>query len=128
MRFSLVAAWASRAALIVALCGIGMVGVTSCSEQGLVVTIVSPPDGARFVQGDTIQFLSSAGGGNCSSAVGAPVTFEWSSDLDGRLELGRLDTFPTDSLSLGRHRITLRVECVGDSGDDRITIHVNPQS
>ncbi|MEA1924911.1 MAG: N-acetylmuramoyl-L-alanine amidase [Candidatus Altiarchaeota archaeon] len=67
----------------------------------LSVSIESPPDGASFAEGDTIEFRGTVGGGT------PPYTLEWGSSIDG--VIGTESGFYYDELSQGTHTITLTV-------------------
>ncbi len=58
---------------------------------------------AEVTEGDTVAFV-----GHGTDVDGEVVGYRWHSDLDG--ELSRMPTFEIDSLSVGEHTITFRVQ------------------
>ncbi|MCA9310586.1 MAG: hypothetical protein KDA21_05220, partial [Phycisphaerales bacterium] len=75
--------------------------------------IVEPVDGLTTVEGEQIGFES--------SIINAtdPVTYTWSSDLDGELAAGvGVSTFSTSALSVGVHTITVVASDAAAAADD----------
>ncbi len=73
------------------------------SAAPLQVDILSPQDGARFPQGQTITFVGAA-----SQADGTPITTEgiaWVSSVDGQVGIG--ESFNVAGLSVGFHRMAM---------------------
>lgn len=74
-------------------------------EKPCLAHIVSPEDGATFSQGDAVELLGGGFSPNFETTEYDDVS--WTSSQDGRLGTGY--QVVTNSLSPGRHRITLRV-------------------
>ena len=84
---------------------------------GLSVGITSPTNGAQFLEGANVHFAAQQQNGVL------PVTYTWSSDLDGALGTGQ--TLDVTTLSLGTHVITLLgVDSVNAADSEQITITI----
>ncbi|MBF0226448.1 MAG: hypothetical protein HQK76_13415 [Desulfobacterales bacterium] len=80
------------------------------------VKIYYPEDGSEIEKGNLVAFR----GTGCM-----PMT--WTSSIDG--QIGEKGSFTTDSLSIGKHTITLFADCLNDyEKQDSITITISPSS
>jgi hypothetical protein len=82
-------------------------------------TITSPADGTEYRPGDSITFE-----GTGTDTDGTITAYEWTSSIDGPLEI--VSSFNTSSLSKGLHTLTLAVtDNEGGAGTDSVEIRVN---
>ena len=87
-----------------------------------VVTITSPADGSIFLSGDLVSFSGTAID-NEDGDIGAVL--EWASSIDGPIGMGI--NFPTSTLSVGAHTITVAIaDSGGLPGSDTIDVVVQP--
>ncbi len=95
--------------------------VTVNAAALITASIISPKDEDAFSSGDLVSFDSSAAGGT------APYTYSWNSNLDGNI--GNLQAFNKNNLSVGDHIITLIITDAAATIDtDSIDIHIPPDS
>lgn len=98
------------------------VTITVYTNEALVVSIITPPDGSGFTAGESILFLGSA----TDPEDGAITDLTWASNVDGQIGTG--ESFSYDSLSVGEHRITLvAADSDNNLGSDSVTITVSEQ-
>ncbi|MCA9310659.1 MAG: PKD domain-containing protein, partial [Phycisphaerales bacterium] len=91
-------------------------------EVGLAVTITAPLDGASVFDGQSVDFTSSV------INESDPVSYTWTSSLDGQLASGLgMSSFQTSSLSVGTHTITvLATDAASAADDDSIELTILP--
>ena len=96
-------------------------GISTTIEGGIGfhVDITSPATGSQFFESEIISFAVTQTGGD------EPVTYNWSSDIDGAIGSGA--TLDVTTLSPERHIITVLAEDnASRDDDDQITVTILP--
>jgi hypothetical protein len=101
---------------------IGVIQLERMNNSLPVATITNPRDGSLFKPGARVVFNGSGEDAEDGALSGASLV--WTSDKDGQIGINR--SFPTTSLSLGTHTITLTAtDLDGASGTDTIQIRIS---
>lgn len=96
-----------------------IITITINTPSSVKTKITSPENDSAFNYGDSITFDSLVAGGT------PPYTFSWTSNIDGNI--GNLQTFTKNDLSVGDHIINLTVtDFLGDTDTKFIDIHIPP--
>ncbi len=99
-------------------------GITTTiqGEVGLVVQITEPTDDATYIAGQEVTFNSTV------SNQTDPVTYTWTSSLDGELASGEaFSSFSTSALSVGMHTISVLASDAALAADaDEIDLTILP--
>jgi len=104
-------------------------GATGTAQVSVIVhgvRIITPYTGMKFFQGDFITFT-----GTAADLMGTPLTgasLVWASDRDGQIGTGQ--SFSTNSLSVGTHKVTLvatDAQGMADTASIDVSINVPAQ-